>query len=264
MDILLFFYGGRLIKALFPGLKDPKLIKKLNDLLKLDDLVDDSIRVNPIRKKPSPNPIKIKEPIKVEKVFGNKRTVNLTNDIKGKVNTIRDAFARGDKNTAKILADEAFKTLNDKKIRLLEQYGGITKPTKIETANFNKLLKEIDDALARVNDLRIRISPPSKSVKPEGFKDINEIMADFEKGNFSQSFFQESLFDTSKFFKKNVQEMKGSMFKNLQLDDEINRALFGDKYIQRVIKKTNFNSIKTDTSFSQNNFFIVDDTFQGF
>ena len=48
------------------------------------------------------------------------------------------------------------------------------------------------------------------------------------------------------------------------LDDEINRALFGDKYIQRVIKKTNFNSIKTDTSFTQNNFFIVDDTFGGF
>ena len=260
VDIILTFYGGRIITPILRRLGILKLIppKLLEKLIKTKPNPNKVIPFLPIRK-----PVTPKVPLKVAKVFGNKRVISLTKDIKGKVQSVQNAFARGDRETAVILADEAFAVLNAKKIKLLENFGKIPKPTEVQKNNFFGLIKEFDMALKRINEMKsaFKIPVPSKTrvldlTKDKAFKPLDQIIKEFEMGNFTQG----SLFNMDKF--NTVTNMKGSMFKNLQLDDEINRYLYGSKYIEKIkINKNIFSSIKKDT-FTQNNFFIVDDTFQ--
>ena len=223
VDVILFFFGGRLLKGFFPGgLKNPKNIKRLNDLLKMDDLVDDTVKVRP-GKKINPNPIK-KDPLEVTKVFAKNNIKKITNQIRSEASRVSNSLARGDKNSIVLEnADKAILNLNTRKFKIIENFGKITNPNKTQIANQNQLIQEIDKALNKVNSIRnlpqLKATPLSKDGLP---KTLQEIIAESE--------------DFGLF---NYKPRPKKRFSNTQLDRETNIFYSGEKFyndLQQYIK----------------------------
>ena len=223
VDVILFFFGGRLLKGFFPGgLKNPKNIKRLNDLLKMDDLVDDTVKVRP-GKKINPNPIK-KDPLEVTKVFAKNNIKKITNQIRSEASRVSNSLARGDKNSIVLEnADKAILNLNTRKFKIIENFGKITNPNKTQIANQNQLIQEIDKALNKVNSIRnlpqLKATPLSKDGLP---KTLQELIAESE--------------DFGLF---NYKPRPKKRFSNTQLDRETNIFYSGEKFyndLQQYIK----------------------------
>jgi len=218
VDVILFFFGGRLLKGFFPGgLKNPKNIKRLNDLLKMDDLVDDTVKVRP-GKKINPNPIK-KDPLEVTKVFAKNNIKKITNQIRSEASRVSNSLARGDKNSIVLEnADKAILNLNTRKFKIIENFGKITNPNKTQIANQNQLIQEIDKALNKVNSIRnlpqLKATPLSKDGLP---KTLQELIAESE--------------DFGLF---NYKPRPKKRFSNTQLDRETNIFYSGEKFYNSV------------------------------
>ena len=191
VDVILFFFGGRLLKGFLPGgLKNPKNIKRLNDLLKLpvDDLVDDTVKVNPLKKIKK---IKVQDPIKAnkdelskisKKFFNKNNTKKVTSEIRAEANKISNALANGDTKTVLEKAPKSIKLLEDMKADILAEFGKTINPTKLQTTNQNTLIQEIDKAILKIRTIQglPQFKPTPLSKNEPLPKTLQEIIAESE------------------------------------------------------------------------------------
>lgn len=228
VDIILFFFGGRLLKGFLPGgLKNPKNIKRLNDLLKLpvDDLVDDTVKVNPFRKIKK---IKVENPVKAnkdelskisKKFFNKNNTQKVTSQIRAEANKISNALASGDTKTVLEKAPKSIKLLEDMKADILEEFGKTINPTKLQTTNQNTLIQEIDKAILKIRNIQglPQFKPTPLSKNEPLPKTLEEIIAESEDFDIFQ-------------FKPRPKKK----FYNTQRDREINIYQKGKEYTEDV------------------------------
>ncbi len=220
-DVILFFFGGRIFKGIFKllgfnKLKNPVLIKKLNDLLKKSDVYDDLIKVRP-GKKITPNPLKRTTPLEISKVFAKNNVNKVTKDVRNIANQVQNELSRKNVKNSVVLekANEAITKLNKQKFDLLENFGKIVNPTKTQVANQNQLIQEIDKAILKVNGIRNlpQFTPIPLSKSGNNVKTLQEIFAESE--NFPNAF---------------KETLKKPKFSNTQLDRETNIFFSGEKF----------------------------------